>query len=114
MRINRNLYSVYMITNYSRTVLYTGVTNDLEQRIIEHYVNSHNAKSFSGKYKTFYLLYFEDYKYINTAIAREKEIKGWKRSKKEELIKTVNPEMVFLNVELFGKWPPDNLFSRSE
>ena len=114
MRVNRNLYSVYILTNYNRTVLYTGVTNDLEQRIIEHYLGSNNTKSFTGKYKTFYLLYYEDYKYINEAIAREKEIKGWRRIKKEELIILVNPEMIFLNIEVFGKWPPDNMFSRSD
>ena len=114
MRINRNLYSVYILTNYKRTVLYTGVTNDLAQRIIEHYLSSNKLKSFTGKYKTFYLLYYEDYKYINNAIAREKEIKGWTGIKKEELIKLINPEMNFLNLELFGKWPPDNMFSRGE
>ena len=114
MRVNRNLYSVYILTNYNRTVLYTGVTNDLEQRIIEHYLNSDKLKTFTGKYKTFYLLYYEDYKYIKEAIAREKEIKGWKRIKKEELIKLANPEMIFLNIELFGKWPPDNMFSRGD
>jgi putative endonuclease len=114
MRLHRKSYSVYILTNYNRTVLYTGVTNDLEQRIIEHYLNSNKPGSFTGKYKTFYLLYYEDYKYVNEAIAREKEIKGWRRSKKEELIKTLNPDMIFLNVELFEKWPPDNMFSRSE
>jgi len=114
MIINKRSYSVYILTNYNKTVLYTGVTNDLEQRIIEHYLNSHNPKSFTGKYKTFYLLYYEDFDYINNAIAREKEIKGWTRLKKEELIKTFNPEMNFLNIELFGKWPPDNMFSRGE
>ncbi len=46
---------------------------------------------------------------INEAIAREKEIKGWKRIKKEELIKEMNPEFKFLNTELFGKWPPDKI-----
>ena len=114
MKINRNLYSVYVLTNYNTTVLYIRVTNELEQRIIEHYLNSNKPKSFTGKYKTFYLLYYEDYKYVNEAIEREKEIKGWRRSKKEELIKTLNPAMDFLNIDLFGKWPPDNMFSRSE
>ena len=111
MRAGITLFSVYILTNYAKTVLYTGVTNDLEHRIIEHYLNSGNPKSFAGKYKTHYLLYYEDYKYINQAIAREKEIKGWKRIKKEELIKSENPEMKFLNIEIFGKWPPDKMFS---
>jgi putative endonuclease len=114
MKINKRIYSVYILTNFNRTVLYTGITNDLEQRIIEHYLSSNNPKSFTGKYKTFYLLYYEDYAYINNAIAREKEIKGWKRIKKEELIRSMNPQMKFLNIELFGKWPPDNMVSRSD
>ena len=62
----------------------------------------------------FYLLFYESYDYINDAIAREKEIKGWRRSKKEELINSFNPEWKFLNEELSGKWPPDELFHRGE
>ena len=56
-------------------------------------------------YKVYYLLYFEGHKYINNAIAREKEIKGWTREKKMKLISEINPEWQFLNQEVFGKWP---------
>jgi len=51
-------------------------------------------------------LFYESSNYINHSIAREKQIKGWRRSKKEELIRSFNPEFKFLNEELFGKWPP--------
>lgn len=107
-------YYVYILTNYKKTVLYTGVTNNLEQRIVEHYLDRGNAKTFTGKYKVFYLLFYESSIYVNNAIAREKEIKGWRRSKKEELIRTFNPEWKFLNEELFGKWPPDEMFHRGD
>lgn len=99
-------FYVYILTNYTKTVLYTGVTNNLLQRIFEHYANRGNAISFTGKYNVYYLLYYEDYNYIDKAIAREKEIKGWKREKKEQLIKSENPEMNFLNDTLFDEWPP--------
>jgi putative endonuclease len=89
--------------------LYTGVTNNLEVRIIEHYSKAGNIKSFTGKYYAHFLLYYEDYKYVNEAIGREKEIKGWKRIKKEALIKSMNPEFKFLNIELFGKWPLEKI-----
>ena len=78
------------------------MTNNLEQRIIEHYLDKGNEKTFAGKYFAFYLLFYESSIYVNNIIAREKEIKGWRRSKKEELIKAFNPEMKFLNEELFG------------
>ena len=107
MILNKTAYSVYILTNYKKTVLYTGITNNLEVRIIEHYMQAGNIKSFTGKYYIHFLLYYEDYKYVTEAIAREKEIKGWTRIKKINLIKTMNPSMTLLNKEIFGKWPPD-------
>jgi putative endonuclease len=109
MIVNKKAYSVYILTNFNKTVLYTGITNNLEVRIIEHYMQSGESKSFTGKYYAHFLLYYEDYKYVNEAIAREKEIKGWTRIKKEVLIKSMNPEFKFLNIELFGKWPPEKI-----
>ena len=105
-------FYVYILTNYKKTVLYTGMTNNLEQRIVEHYLSRGNENSFTGKYQAYYLLYYESSKYINNTIAREKEIKGWSRSKKVELINSFNPEWKFLNEELFGQWPPYELVSR--
>ena len=69
-------YYIYIVTNPERTVLYTGVTNNLSQRLIEHWVNKGNSKTFAGKYYCYNLIYYEDFQYINNAIAREKEIKG--------------------------------------
>ncbi|MFN2458255.1 MAG: GIY-YIG nuclease family protein [Chitinophagaceae bacterium] len=107
------LYYVYIVTNYKKTVLYTGITNDLEHRILEHYLNRGTENSFSSKYHTYHLLFYESSKYINNIIAREKEIKGWVRSKKEALINTFNPEWKFLNEELFGQWPPKEITTRN-
>ena len=100
-------FYVYILTNSTKSTLYVGVTNNLMQRIIEHYLDRGKPKSFSTRYSCYYLLYYEEHDYINNAIAREKQIKKWSRKKKEELIKTKNPDFKFLNVELFGEWPPD-------
>ena len=94
-------YFVYIITNKYKTVLYTGVTNNLKQRLYEHEQDSKtNKKSFAGKYNCYYLIYFELFEYINHAIDREKQIKGWCRKKKEELISGFNPQWKFLNSEV--------------
>ena len=91
-------YYIYITTNQHRTVLYTGVTNDINRRCEEHLQNAlYNGTSFTGKYQAHYLLYYEVFSDIRSAIRREKEIKGWKRSRKIDLIKTVNPGLVFLN-----------------
>jgi putative endonuclease len=59
-------------------------------------------------------LYYESFKYVNNAIAREKEIKKWPRPEKDRLIIEFNPNWEPLNAELFDKWPPDNLFHRKD
>jgi putative endonuclease len=84
MKWHKTTYYVYITTNFTKTVLYTGVTNNLEQRITEHYLSSKDKKSFTGKYNAFYVLYYESHQYVENAIAREKEIKGWRREKKIE------------------------------
>lgn len=89
-------YYVYILTNKAKTVLYTGVTNNIKLRLSQHQ-ESLSPNSFSSKYKTFYLLYFEKFTWIQLAIAREKEIKGCNREKKVNLIKTINPDLNFLN-----------------
>jgi putative endonuclease len=99
-------YHVYILTNQNKTSLYTGVTNNLEQRILEHYLNKGNNNSFAGRYYCYFLVYYEAFQYINSAIEREKEIKSWVRIKKEELITLFNPQWDFLNKALFGNWPP--------
>lgn len=89
---------VYIITNRNKNVLYIGVTNNLKRRIHEHETGL--DKGFSKKYNCNYLIYFEEFRSINNAINREKELKGWRRSKKDDLIKSKNPQFNFLNETL--------------
>ncbi|WP_414577209.1 GIY-YIG nuclease family protein [Anabaena sp. CCY 9402-a] len=84
-----NNYYIYIMTNNSKT-LYTGVTNDLNRRVYEH--KQKIIPGFTQKYNITNLVYFEDTSDVNTAIAREKQIKGWLREKKIALIESVNPE----------------------
>lgn len=93
-------YYVYIMTNKSRVVLYTGVTSDLDRRVWEHQYGA--LKGFTKKYRVNRLVYHETYNRIDDAIAREKELKGWRRSKKNALVETVNPRWADLSVELFG------------
>ena len=104
-------FFVYLITNPSRSVLYTGFTNNLQQRLTEHYINRGKKNTFAGKYYCYNLLYYEVHQYVNNAMEREKEIKGWTRQKKIELIKTDNPDLLFLNSETMD-WPPTEMFHR--
>ena len=103
---------VYIVTNHERKVLYTGVTNSLSLRLIEHWVNRGKPETFSGKYYCFNLIYYEDFQYINDAIAREKEIKGWSRKKKIGLIEKMNPNWTFLNASICDGWPPKDIPTR--
>ena len=82
-------YYVYIMTNYSGT-LYTGVTNNLERRVYEH--KHRLILGFTSKYNITKLVYFEEGNDVNVALAREKQIKGWLRSKKIALIESGNPE----------------------
>lgn len=83
------MYFVYILTNKTNKVMYIGVTNDLTRRVREH--QSEQIEGFTKKYHVHKLVYFEEYTEINDAIAREKKIKGWKRSKKNELVEAKNP-----------------------
>ena len=89
-------YCIYIITNPSKTVLYIGVTNDLKRRLHEHYTNRGDNNSFAGKYSCYNLIYYEHFTNIKEAIKREKELKGWTRKKKEELIRKTNPSFLFI------------------
>ncbi|MDE6618097.1 MAG: GIY-YIG nuclease family protein [Clostridiales bacterium] len=84
-------YYVYIATNKNNNVLYTGVTDNIYRRMFEH-ENQVHPDSFTAKYNVNKLVYVETTQYVNNAIAREKEIKGWSRSKKMELIKSFNPD----------------------
>ena len=95
-------YIVYIITNKNKTTLYIGVTNNIQKRLSQHYFDSeHTKKSFTGKYNCYYLLYYEVFEDINLAILREKELKGWRREKKNTLITDFNPTWEFLNNDVF-------------
>lgn len=85
-------YFTYIISNFTNSVLYTGITNNLERRIYEHKTNK-IKDTFSNKYKLFKLLWFQEFNNPNDAISAEKKIKGWTRIKKIKLIKSINPEM---------------------
>ena len=90
-------YYIYILTNKNRTVLYIGVTNNLKRRIHEHQNPKVSSKSFSSRYNTVYLVYYEQFFSIRKAIQREKQLKRWSRMKKNRLIATQNPEWNFLN-----------------
>ncbi len=81
--------AVYLLTNRHRTVLYVGVTSNLRQRVAEHIAGVHPL-SFTRRYNVDRLVYFETTPDIRAAIAREKQIKGWSRCKKEALIVAFN------------------------
>jgi putative endonuclease len=75
---NYNFY-VYIVTNLSKTTLYVGVTNNMPVRLGQHHENKPDTNAFTGKYYCHYLIYYEHFTHIEHAIAREKEIKKWRR-----------------------------------
>ena len=83
---------VYIMSNRTRTVLYTGVTSTLYWRVLEHKTKKY-ANSFTSKYNCFELIYFEVFTNIEEAIKREKQLKSWKRQWKLELILKTNPNL---------------------
>ena len=96
-------YFVYITSNPNRTTYYIGVTNDLPRRLTEHYQNSGKCQTFAGKYYWYNLIYFERHTSPEHGISREKQLKGWSRSKKEALIKSQNPQLKFLNHLVMGE-----------
>jgi putative endonuclease len=85
------LYFVYLLNSSSRRVLYTGVTNALVTRVLEHR-EAKDPRSFTAQYRAFRLVYYEEYSDVRSAIAREKRIKGWTRAKKDALVRSMNPQ----------------------
>ncbi len=81
------------------TTVYIGVTNDIHRRVYEH--KNGIIEGFTSKYKCHHLLYHELHNDVNMAIAREKQLKGWTRAKKEELIRSINPERIDLASDWF-------------
>jgi putative endonuclease len=95
-------YFVYITTNPNRTVIYIGMTNDLERRLSEHYENRGAPKTWAGRYYCYNLVWWERHQWVQHAIEREKEIKKWRREKKDRLIEGMNPGWRFLNDEIAG------------
>ena len=83
-------YYVYILTNYSNNVMYIGVTNDLQRRLYEH--KNKLIEGFTKQYNVHKLVYYEYTTDVKAAISREKQLKGWRREKKNHLVKTVNPQ----------------------
>ena len=83
-------YYVYILTNKTNKVLYTGITNNLKRRIYEH--KNGLADGFTKKYNVHKLVYFDYTTDVRSATLREKQIKGWTRAKKDALINEFNPE----------------------
>ena len=91
------MYYVYIMTNWNNRVLYTGITNDIERRVYEH--KNKLIKGFTSKYNINKLVYFDYTSDVKSAIEKEKQIKGWRRQKKNELIQSKNPEWKDLSID---------------
>ena len=89
------MYYVYILSNWSDSVLYIGVTSNLPRRLYEH--RNHLVDGFSKKYNTHKLVYYETTNDVYSAISREKQLKKWSRIKKNDLIQKLNPQWVDLS-----------------
>ena len=87
--MKQHQYFVYILVNKSHDVMYIGVTNNLDRRIYEH--QHHLVEGFSDKYNVTKLVYFEETSDVKSAIEREKQLKKWRRDKKNKLVETINP-----------------------
>ena len=94
-------YYVYILTNKNKTVLYIGVTNNLQERLYNHTHPEALSKAFTKRYHCYYLIYYKQFNQINDAINYEKQLKGWSRIKKEKLINDFNKDWRFLNDDIY-------------
>src|SRR5205085_1582922 len=121
--MHESCYYVYIVTNCSRHPLYTGVTNSIGNRHVQHDNPEPWEDSYTARYQLDRLVYFERFKYVNNAIDREKQIKRWSRIKKIALIESINPKwddlsrtwrgLAILTNEHFEKAKPRSLDSAS-
>ena len=95
-------YYVYILTNKNCSTLYIGVTNDLERRVVEHKLGE--VPGFTHRYQLNRLVWFEQFRDIEEAIAKEKRLKGWLRSRKNALIEKTNPHWFDLSAN-WGQQP---------
>ena len=94
-------YYVYILASATNYTVYIGVTSDLIRRVYEHREHL-DPDSFTSKYGVHKLVYFEQTNEVKSALEREKQLKGWRRSKKNALIESMNPEWKDLYPELLG------------
>ncbi len=101
---NRPRFWTYILTNWEHTVLYTGMTNHMPFRLIEHFLGLDDG--FSKAYQTKYLVWHKETRYVLNAIALENEIKNLRRNGKIALIEEQNPLWHHQNEDILGNWPP--------
>ena len=101
--MRKRFYFVYIMTNMNRTTLYVGVTNGLTKRVQQHRMGK--VGSFTTRYRVDRLVYYEDFEIVTNAIAREKQLKRWRRDKKEALVTRMNPNWEDLGVTSLGLDP---------
>jgi putative endonuclease len=99
----QKLYFVYILASLSGT-LYIGVTNDLQRRVWQH--KQHEIEGFTNEYEVDRLVYYEPFFVVSNAIAREKQLKGWRRGKKIALIESTNPQWKDLSKEWYESRGP--------
>ena len=99
--MNEKDYYVYIMANGTNVAIYTGVTNNLQRRVFEHR-NRHDPEGYTAKNDIHKLVYYEHCGDVKEAIAREKQIKGWNRARKNKLIEKNNPEWKDLYDSIFG------------
>lgn len=95
------MYYVYILSSTTNYTLYIGVTGDLIRRVYQH-KNNMDPNSFTAQYAVHKLVYFEQTTDIRAALEREKQLKGWRRSKKNDLIETMNPQRKDLYPDILG------------
>ena len=95
------MYYVYILASATNYTLYIGVTGDLIRRVYQH-KNNMDPGSFTAQYSVHKLVYFEQTTDVRAALEREKQLKGWRRSKKNALIETMNPQWKDLYPDLLG------------
>lgn len=88
-------YFIYMMANWNNSVLYVGVTNNIERRDWEHKLKK--VPGFTEKYNVTKLVYYEETDDVNAALSREKQLKKWRREKKDFLVNKMNPEWIDLS-----------------
>ena len=104
--MDKPIFYTYMLTNFEMTVVYTGFTNNLASRVVEHWLGV-KQDAFSHRYNVHYLVWFEETRYVLNAIAKENELKSMSRNQKDALITEFNPGWQFLNEHILGNWPPN-------